>query len=78
MKEVILRYINLPYSVRGYVQEDPNGDFNIYINGRLSYEVQQATIKHELSHIERGHFCNDVAEIQAIEMEAEPVRGRLA
>lgn len=73
MEEVILRYINLPYSVRGYVQEDPNGDFNIYVNSRLSYEMQQATIKHELNHIEQDHFYNDIKEIETIEAEANLV-----
>lgn len=69
MKEVIIRYIDLPCHVRGYVKEDANCDYNIYINSRLSYDMQQVTIKHELNHIINNDFCSDMP-ISEIEQSA--------
>lgn len=66
MEEVIVRYINLPCTVRGFVREDPDGNYNIYINARLSYDMQQETIEHELRHVRNRDFSNDlsIAEIE--------------
>mgnify|MGYP000845306567 CR=1 FL=1 len=51
-----IRYIDLPYRVKGVTVMDEEGFFNVYINARLSYDCQQKAIKHELTHIARGDF----------------------
>jgi len=48
------------------VRRDADGNYNIYINARLSFDVQQDAIAHELSHVEHGDFdSND--DIRAVE-----------
>lgn len=59
MEQIIIRYIDLPYRSKGYVRRDTEGDYNIYVNARLSYDTQQAAIQHEMTHIENGDFDNE-------------------
>lgn len=70
MEQIIIRYIDLPCSSKGYVRRDTEGDYNIYINARLSYDTQQAAIQHEMAHIENGDFDNDVS-IERVEERAK-------
>lgn len=56
--EYCIRYIDLPLTTKGMTVEDGNGFFNIYINQNLSVEQQEAAIRHELQHINRGDFDN--------------------
>ncbi len=58
MEQIIIRYVSLPCSAKGYVREDANGDYNVYINSNLSYETQRKTIRHELRHIKNRDFTN--------------------
>ena len=55
---VFIRLIDLDLKVDGVTVMDCDGNYNIYINSRLSYEDQQKTIDHELNHINMGHFDN--------------------
>jgi hypothetical protein len=41
--------------------------FNVYINARLSYECQQKTIKHELTHIARDDSFKKEDTLEKIE-----------
>jgi len=52
--EYTVRYIDLPYGVNGLLVYDENGEPNIYINARASYDMQRKAIRHELRHIRRG------------------------
>lgn len=54
--DYIVRYIDLPITVKGVTVMDYDGFYNIYINSRLSYEEQKKTIAHEMEHIVRGDF----------------------
>jgi len=58
VNEVIVRYENLPHFIKGKVLPDPAGDYNVYINAQLTYEMQQKTIEHELRHIAGNDFDN--------------------
>ena len=44
----------LTAKVKGFVCEDADGVYNIYVNKNCSHEQQQETIRHELDHIENG------------------------
>lgn len=57
--DYIVRYIDLPITVKGVTVMDIDGFYNIYINSRLSYEEQKRTIAHEIKHISRGDFFSD-------------------
>ena len=51
-----IRYVKLPISVRGVTIPDENGDYNIYINDRLSHKMQIDTYLHEITHVENEDF----------------------
>lgn len=51
-----VRYVDLPYSIKGIAVPDVNGFFNIYINSRLSFEEQAKALRHEKTHIFRDDF----------------------
>ena len=76
MNEIIVRPIALPYKVNGFVSQDENGDYNIYINALQSYEMQQETYQHEMSHIALGHFGSQ-ASVKDIEREARSLHKKL-
>ena len=58
----------LTAKVKGFVCEDADGVYNIYVNKNCSHEQQQETIRHELQHIEN----NDLdSELTADEIEAK-------
>lgn len=60
MNEFIYRLVPLPGSCRGFILEDPDGDFNIYINQDLSEEQMRDTILHEEMHALRGDTRSDL------------------
>lgn len=53
---IFVRYRDFPCTVKGFTTIDENSDYTIYINARLSYEMQQKTLDHEKQHIARGHL----------------------
>ena len=53
---IFVRYRDFPCTVKGFTTIDENSDYTIYINARLSYEMQQKTLdligrKHTVSQI---------------------------
>ena len=70
MNEVIVRIRDFPCGTNGVTVMDENGDYNIYINAKLSEIEQQRAYKHELEHINRDHFYSD-KEVKVMEEEAE-------
>lgn len=58
MERIFTRLIDLPLTIRGYTSLDPDGNYNIYLNSRLSLEQQRKTYKHELTHIKRNDFAD--------------------
>lgn len=55
-----VRYISLPYHIRGFTVVDPEGNYNIYINNKLTEEMQAEALAHEMEHIANGHFSDAV------------------
>ena len=66
--DYIVRYIDLPITVKGATVMDYDGFYNIYINSRLSYEEQKKTIAHEMEHIVRGDFfsCATLEDVETM------------
>lgn len=56
MDDIVCRTIELPSRVNAVTVVDENGDFNVYVNARLSYQEQRKAYKHECRHIRRQHF----------------------
>lgn len=69
MKDVTIRYIDLPGSVKSFVREK-DGDYTIVLNSRLSREAQKAACKHEMEHLDNEDFQK--ADVQQIEKTAHP------
>ena len=70
MNEIIVRYIDVPVDLKGAVKEDPDGNYNIYINARQSWAQQLETYYHEEAHARLGHLQSDKP-IEEIEEEAQ-------
>lgn len=49
---------------------DENGDYNIYLNDRISYDAQAEAFRHEVEHIRQGHFYT-YEDLQVLENQAE-------
>jgi len=64
--EYQIRLMDLPYSVKAMVALDEDGFSNIYVNSRLSQEEQFKAAMHELRHVARDDFYNELS-IQNIE-----------
>jgi putative component of toxin-antitoxin plasmid stabilization module len=56
MYDIFVRGIALPVKVKGVTTIDKDGNYNVYINNRLSDITQKKTIKHEINHIQLNHF----------------------
>jgi predicted ABC-type ATPase len=59
MDDIIIRLIKLPHSIRAYVSEDSEGDYNIYLNDRFTNEANIKSCRHEMRHIKGGHFQDE-------------------
>jgi hypothetical protein len=56
MHNILLRYIALPPTIKGLTVEDESGDYNIYLNAKLTYEAHTETLQHEMKHITSDDF----------------------
>lgn len=56
MGDIFIRGLKLPLTVEGATVLDADGNYNVYINVLLSYDIQQKTARHELTHIKKEHF----------------------
>ena len=60
MDEVIVRLQDMPTKMKGVTLLDESGDYNVYINSRLSADSQREVLDHEMLHIRRDDFYNDL------------------
>lgn len=69
MNDIIIRVVDMPESIRALTIRDPENDYNIYLNCRLSQERLLQAYMHELQHIRSGDFDSsesvDLIEIYA-------------
>lgn len=65
---IYVRKIPLPWRVRAFTLPDEQGDFNVYINEKLSAEQQNMSLRHELQHIINEDFYKEKS---AIELEKD-------
>ncbi|MBQ3329976.1 MAG: hypothetical protein IJG87_02230 [Ruminococcus sp.] len=70
MNNIYIRYLSMPPTVRGFVKEDAEGDYNVYLRKEDSTEVQRETYLHELAHI-RGYHLQAEEWTPFLEEEAE-------
>lgn len=60
MDEVIVRLQDMPTKMKGVTLLDESGDYNVYINSRLSADSQREVLDHEMLHIQRDDFYNEL------------------
>lgn len=58
MDDIFLRYISLPSAIKGMAVQDEAGQYNVYLNARLTCEACAETLQHEIQHIENGDFSS--------------------
>ena len=56
MGDIITKVVDLPYRVRGFSTIDHDGNYTVFINGKLSIEMQREVYLHEINHIKKNHF----------------------
>lgn len=63
MDNKYIRLVKLPYRVKGMTVADEEGNYNVYLNKNLSYEMQVEALLHEAEHIRREdlHSCKPVS-----------------
>ncbi len=66
MERIFIRIIDLPLTIRAYTSLDAEGNYNIYLNARLSPEMQKKAYEHELMHIKRDDF-SDIKTVEEAE-----------
>lgn len=70
LENIICRVVDLPHHIGGTTALDEDGNCNVYINARLSYEAARKAYQHELEHIKKKHFWSNKP-IHLIEKEAK-------
>ena len=68
---VIIRLVDLQLPIKGVTVKDDEGDYNIYINARLSEDERVDAYWHEIEHIRLGHFYQHDRPVAELEAEAE-------
>ena len=66
-EDCVVRLIDLPDGVGGFIAESPDGFLNIYINARHMPEKRLRSLRHELRHADADdlHSTDPVAVIEA-------------
>ena len=67
--DYIVRLIDLPCGVGGFVKSNGDGTFSIYLNARLSHAQNIESFEHEKKHIEHNDFYRG-ADVPTMEQEA--------
>lgn len=69
MKDVFVQMVDFKcYSVREAVTEDAEGNYIIFINSRLSPDIQKKAYLHALKHVQNDDFNSNV-DISTLEYE---------
>ena len=65
MNDVFIRLTQLPGRVKAMTVVDENSDYNIYVNSTLSQDEMKKAYLHEIQHIEKKHFDQDISVAKA-------------
>lgn len=68
--EYVVRVIDLPTDVGGFITESPDGFRNIYINARHGWTGQRKSLRHELRHADNDDLHSDEP-LEVIEARAD-------
>lgn len=65
MNDIFIRLAPLPNRVKAMTVVDENSDYNIYVNSALSQAEMKKAYLHEIQHIEKKHFDQDISVTRA-------------
>ena len=67
MERYITRIVDMPVGVKACVNQDAEGDYNIYVNAHYNKEQQERAVLHEIGHIITDDFHNikSIEEVEA-------------
>lgn len=71
MIDYFVRFIPLPWHVRGFVTPNDDDTYSIYINSLLPEAIQRAALEHELRHIQNDDLYS-AESVAAIESRMHP------
>ena len=79
-EDCVVRLIDLPPDVGGFITESPDGYRNIYINARYSDDGRREALRHELRHADADdlHSSEPVAVIEARASQKPSPLGKVA
>lgn len=68
--DYFVHLVALPTHINGITVPNSDGTFEIYINANLCQKRQHEALEHELKHIKKDHFYDDIKPIETVENEA--------
>lgn len=66
MNEVFVRIVDIDPRTEGFVKEDSNGDYNVYISSHLPDAKKFKVLEHEMNHIKNKHLSSELP-VQVLE-----------
>jgi len=60
MDDVIVRFVDMPTKIKGMTVLDEDGNYNVYINDRLSHDMRMEVYEHEMMHVKRLDHYRDI------------------
>ena len=72
--DIYCKVIDMPVGLRANVVENDDGSYTIFVNAKLSDEMQKEKYKHEINHIVRNDFYNSNA--SQIEFDAHDINSK--
>lgn len=58
---ISVNIIDMPVVIKGFTRLCEYDFYSIYINAKYSLDEQKRILKHELNHINKGHFYSDLS-----------------
>ena len=65
-----VRLVSLPAAIDGVTLPNDDGSFDIYLNADHSEAHRQESLEHELDHIMKDHFYQEIKSVAQLEQEA--------
>ena len=63
-EDIFIRLVDMPTRIKGMTVVDIDGNYIVYINDRLAYNVRQEVLEHEMTHIAEGHFYDESLSVE--------------
>ena len=72
MDNIFIRYYDMPCTIHSYVMLNRDDTYTVIINSRLSIDMQEQAMEHEMEHIQNGDYDRNCS-LNLIEIHAHSV-----